>query len=319
MASTEPIASSSLFQPPLNTSFMGVVIGVAQHFGTGLSTAEYFAEGGFAFAVNIHPEICPSGPYCWDHEPVLDCLRQLGIDGKLIASTAEDGTREAREEIEAQVTAGFNEAIVSMMGLDHQLIVNCDAEKMEFALPWGTDPGSCMESLKYDDWRDQKKPPPFGFYRFDSCEVAPKEARVQQSLDIAIQMFESPSKFEIEDDKFGPNSYELWIEALEKGLGDLHGQWWNATVWCECRYFAFEYFREWPFGSNSQTEELAELFKKSSDLLREASSQDLGNEAKVRLIREVQETEGLVPPLLRELSSTLACNSRQWTAFGPGS
>ena len=81
MATTEPLEYASLSQPPLNASFLGVVKDTAQHYVTGFSTTEYFAESGFAYAVNIHPEICPSGPYCWNHQPILESLRHVGIVG----------------------------------------------------------------------------------------------------------------------------------------------------------------------------------------------------------------------------------------------
>ena len=41
---------------------------------------------------------------------------------------------------------------------------------------------------------------------------------------------------------FGPDAYERWLAALESDDIDVHGNWWNASVWGECRAFAAEYF-----------------------------------------------------------------------------
>lgn len=306
MATTEPIPTSSLTQPPLNATFMGVVIGAAEHYGTGLSAAEYFAESGFAYAVNIHPVICPSGPYVWNHEPILDALRQLGIDGERVGSGYDSQTRAAREAIEATVQAGFGEAVVSMEGLEHQLIVDSNSERMTFAMPWGNEAESCMKEMVCEDWRSVKEPPPFGFYRFDACDVAPKETRIRLAIDTALAAYESPSKFETEDYKYGLNAYGQWIDALKVESEDTHGQWWNCVVWSECRHFASEYFRDLSIDAKDQTDELANLFQQSSDLLMQASAHELLNDQKSALIQEVEAIETRIPALLREIRSKLS-------------
>ena len=193
-----------------------------------------------------------------------------------------------------------------MVGLEHQLVVDCSDEGMEFALPWGHQGGACMKTLRYEDWRSQNEPPPFGFYRFDLCDSSPKEVRVRQALKNAIRMYETPSDFAIEDYKFGLGSYDQWLTALNKEVSDSHGQWWNCVAWCECRYFASEYFREWPLGPTNQTEELAKLFKSVSDLFRDASEHKLSNPRKTKLTKEAYEAEKLIPSLLREVASEFA-------------
>ena len=306
MARSEPIVNASLSQPPLNATFMGVVLGTGQYFNTGLTVSEYFAESGFAYAVNIHPELCPSGPYCWNHLPVLDALRHLGIDGGRLEFDAFTNTQEDRRVIAEKVQEGFVEGVVSMEGLEHQLIIECDAENMRFAMPWDNAVESCMKDLSWEAWINQQEPPPFGFYRFAQHEVAPKEERVLQAVKIARSVYDSPATFEIEDYKFGPNAYEQWCGALQNPASDKHGQWWNCTVWSECRHFAAEYYRDWPLGSNDHASQLASIFKQSSDLVQKASPHDLSNEQKIDLIRQIDTLEKQVPSLLQSLESEIS-------------
>lgn len=306
MARSEPIVELTLSQPSLNATFMGVILGTAQHFNTGLTGAEYYAESGYAFAVNIHPDLCPSGPYCWNHVPILNALRQLGIDGGRLEFDAFANTFEDRCAIAERVQAGFKQGVVSMEGLEHQLIVECDSENMTFAMPWTEAIDSCMRELSWETWCSQKEPPPFGFYRFSASDVAPKEQRVLQAIKVALAVYDSPSEFEIEDYKFGPNAYAQWCDALQNPESDKHGQWWNCTVWSECRRFAAEYYHAWPLGPNVHASQLASIFKQSSDLMLKASPHDLSNEKKIDLIRQVETLEKQVPTLLRSLESDIA-------------
>ena len=306
MARSEPISESTLSQPPLNATFMGVILGTAQHFETGLTVSEYYAESGFAYAVNIHPELCPSGPYCWNHVPILDALRNLGINGGRLDFDAFANTREDRSAIAEKVQEGFKEGVVSMEGLEHQLIVECDRDNMTFAMPWDEAIDSCMKDLSWEAWRNQHEPPPFGFYRFSESEVAPKEERVRQAVKVAQSVYDSPSTFEIEDYKFGPTAFDQWCKALQNPESDKHGQWWNCTVWSECRHFAAEYYRDWPLGSNDHASQLASIFKQSSDLMQKVSPHDLSNEQKIDLIRQIDTLEKQVPSLLHSLESDIS-------------
>ena len=306
MARSEPISELTLSQPPLNATFMGVILGTGQHFDTGLNVSEYYAESGFAYAVNIHPELCPSGPYCWNHVPILDAMRHLGIDGGRLEFDAFANTREDRIAIAEKVQEGFKEGVVSMEGLEHQLIVECDTDNMTFAMPWDNAVDSCLKELSWEAWVNHHEPPPFGFYRFSTSEIAPKDQRIRQAIKVALTIYESPVTFETEDYKFGPNAFNQWCHGLENKEADKHGHWWNCMVWSECRHFAAEYFRDWPLGSNDHASQLASIFKQSSDLLEKASPHDLSNEQKIDFIRQIETLEKQVPLLLRSLESDIS-------------
>ncbi|MYF28707.1 MAG: hypothetical protein F4169_07555, partial [Gammaproteobacteria bacterium] len=69
----------NLTQPPYDTSLVGVVKGALDYYGIDTAPAETFVLSGHAFVINIHPELCPSGPYCWNQERFRDLLPNLGI------------------------------------------------------------------------------------------------------------------------------------------------------------------------------------------------------------------------------------------------
>jgi len=53
----------------LATNLIGCLKGCADYFNLNISTSWLFGASGHAFLINIHDEICPSGPYCWNHDP----------------------------------------------------------------------------------------------------------------------------------------------------------------------------------------------------------------------------------------------------------
>ena len=50
---------------PFETTLMGVLKGVADYFDIAVSDAWLFGGSGHAFLINIHEQLCPSGPYVW--------------------------------------------------------------------------------------------------------------------------------------------------------------------------------------------------------------------------------------------------------------
>src|SRR5271157_2147857 len=71
---------NSLKQPPFNTTLMGVIKGVLDCYGIEASNALTFGGSGHAFLINIHEELCPSGPYCWKYDGFYKLVRNLGVE-----------------------------------------------------------------------------------------------------------------------------------------------------------------------------------------------------------------------------------------------
>ncbi|HTQ10432.1 MAG TPA: hypothetical protein VMI31_10200, partial [Fimbriimonadaceae bacterium] len=80
---------------------------------------------------------------------------------------------------------------------------------------------------------------------------------------------------------FGPMAYDNWMRAIKAGSGASHGNWWNGTVWGECRKMLSRYFDEitarLPRGAGSELArkyaEIARLLVEVSDRQRPAGDQ----------------------------------------------
>ena len=85
---------------PFETTMMGVLKGVADHFDIAFSDAWLFGGSGHAFLINIHEQVCPSSPYCWKYETFYELLRNLGISMTNLGFFTSESTPEARVKIE---------------------------------------------------------------------------------------------------------------------------------------------------------------------------------------------------------------------------
>ena len=298
-----PIAQSEIQQPPFNATFMGAVIGAANHLGTQHTGPAFFCESGFAFALNIHPQLCPSAPYCWNHEQIFECLRQLGIHTTLIPALYESDN--SNSNALKVLEEAFSEATLSIASLEQQLVTGMNHEQLDLALPWGPGVPSCSEHIKISDLADRDTQV-FGFHRFDVCKESKHKERIQAALNCALRMYREPKTFQYDDYTFGLDAFNTWKLGLKSELSDLQGHWWNAVVWSECRYIAAEYFGNWNLDvGKHQAKLLAERFSELGSLLEQAASPDLDVTEKSNLIEKAGNIESEVPELIEELLQRL--------------
>ena len=231
-------------QPPYDTSLLGVAVAAAQYYGIERAAEEAFVLSGHAFALNIHPDLCPSGPYCWDFPRSLALLANLGLEMRelgMLSPTADQGEKRRLEEsVRSALERG---TVCSLLNLDHQLITGCDDEGFDLARPWGPEPPSTPARLTFGTWAECQSGPPVAFFRLAPCS-ARSGTPLADAIDFAIEAWRQPDGMTEAPYRFGPDGYDLWLAALGNGNIDEHGNWWNASVWSECRAFAARYFGE---------------------------------------------------------------------------
>ena len=167
---------AELEQPPYDTSLMGVVKGALDHYGIDTSPGEAFVVSGHAFVINIHEELCPSGPYCWNIETFSKLLSNLGLRmetlGMLLpaASTAEE-----KRALETKVREAMDEdAVCSLLHLDNQLLLGYDDAGFTPAQPWGDALDSTPGRLSFGTWEEYKVGPPITFFKFTRSQQPSK-------------------------------------------------------------------------------------------------------------------------------------------------
>ena len=287
----------ALTQPPYDTSLLGVVVAALRHYRIARGPAEAFVLSGHAFAINIHTDLCPSAPYCWNYRPCLEMLRGIGLQMREIGTLMPTADAAEKRRLEARVRAALEQGTVcSLLNLDHQLVLGRDNGGFLLAQPWGPEPPSTPARLTFGTWPECQTGPPVEFVAFTPCEPA-SPTPLENALAFAVDAWRRPAGMTEEPYGFGPEAYERWLAALESDDIDVHGNWWNASVWGECRAFAAEYFTTaahvggaaWLDAATARS--LAERYASLATTLRGAADRTVSNAKRRDLIAEARDLD----------------------------
>ena len=302
---------TNLVQPPYDTSLIGVVKGALDHLGIATTPAETFVLSGHAFVINIHEELCPSAPYCWNHGRFWDLLPNLGLRMKELGTVMPSADCVERERLEAAVRSELDAgSVCSVLNLDHQLVVGYDDTGLDLALPWGEGAvDSTPSRLSFGTWEEFATGPPAAFFRFEPCQRRSESAAVASVLDFAVDAWRCPDEFAQDRYGFGNRAYGNWLAGIDAGHGEGHGNWWNGVVWGECRERAGEFFQdlaaaEFPGTVDQrQARELAISYRALARLLYRASDKAAGAADKRGFVEQASELDAGCVARIAEIRS----------------
>jgi len=294
-------------QLPFETTLMGVARGACEHYGLEVSVPALFGGSGHAFLLNVHRELCPSGPYCWDPEGMDRLLPNLGLRRSSLGFFGPHSAPGERHRVEARVRAHMEEGRpCSILNMENQLITGFDQRGFDTARPW---PGMDFPParLTFGDWEELGDEIHIGFYVWERCDPAPFPHTLLESMDFALSLFGDPSGAR-EGYSTGMEGWEAWIDGVKAGHGGSHGCWWNAMVWGECRLMAGRYMAEASLRLGGMHPELLELAGEYTLLgtgIRMAGDRSMPAEDKVDLLRELRGMESRCIRGLRKLREAL--------------
>jgi len=299
---------ANLKQPPLNTTMMGVLKSAADYHGLGLSEPMVFGLSGHAFLINIHTQLCPSGPYCWKRGNAEPLIRNMGLKMTDLGFFGTGTHDEARSAVERQLREALDKGIpCSLTNLENQIIDGYDATGFFTAQPWARHANFPPARLSFGTWQEFGKDIHVNFYTIEKAKPVYRQKAIHASLEYAVDMFRNPAKHSSSDYGVGPLAYDNWIAAIPTS-GSSHGNWWNATVWSECRQMAAQYLTE--IGkANAQVASLCSQlnveYLKIADNLRTASERTMEPEAKIRLLKETKQLEATAIERVADLAAAL--------------
>lgn len=280
---------------PFNTTLMGVSKGVSDYFKIPLSDAWLFGGSGHAFLINIHEELCPSGPYVWKYETFFKLVRNFGIE---MSDLGFFHPKSTPDEI-ARIEAGLKEKIdadvpCSLLNLENQLISGYNNKQFIVQQPWPKvdfPPGT----LTFGTWEELGKEFHVSFFSFSQTEKADDRTIIKESLSYAVDLVRNPANYSFEHYNIGLEAYDAWIKAVKVGHGSSHGNWWNGTVWWECREMASKYFTEiatkYRGGISEKATSLSKQYGYIAKLLNKARDKKLDDEKKIKAILEAKKAE----------------------------
>jgi hypothetical protein len=300
---------AGLSQPPFSTSLVGVVKGALDFHGTRLSDAAAFGGSGHAFLINIHHELCPSGPYCWNYEPFYALVRNLGLEMVELGFFHPGTTAEERLRLfgalKAELDAG---APCGLMNMDDQLVAGYDGERLLLVQPWKDCCQTTPATLTFPQWPEFGGEVHASFWALRKAEPKAPAAARRESLAHALDRWRSPEKHSQPGYGIGPRAYDNWLAALPQH-GGSHGNWWNATVWAECRRMAGAWFAELAGALDGdaagQAAALAKEYAAISELLGRAAAKELPVGEKAQAVGAAKAAEEAAIGRVEELLAVL--------------
>lgn len=296
--------------PCFNTTLMGVIRGVADFYGLTHSDAMLYGASGHAFLINIHEVLCPSGPYCWNPERFRALLCNLGLAVTDHGFFAPKNPPEARRKVE-ELLRGFldNGVPCSLLNMENQLITGYDDTGFITTQPWAPHVDFPPAHLTFGTWQELGDEFHMNFFSFERCEPVEARAAMVAGLECAADMWRRPVQYTREPYGVGPRAYEKWLGAVAQGHGNSHGNWWNGTVWAECRARAADFLREVGDAcpeAAADADGLADAYAGIAALLQRASDKELADEEKRVLLQQALEAEDKAMAEIEPLTTDLA-------------
>jgi hypothetical protein len=275
-------------QPAFNTSMMGVVKCVLDYYGLPRTDAEVYGLSGHAFLINLHPTLCPSGPYCWNRARVFELIENLGVRMIPLGFFHAGSSPEDRAAVERQVIDALDRGEpASLLNLENQLITGYDETGLKTSQPWEY-ADFPPKHLTFGTWSEFGAEIRVDFYRFQEGPTASAAHAFDAALRYAVDVYHHGEQHAAAGYLAGAGVYDAWARAVEAGHGSSHGHWWNATVWAECRLRAAEFFRD--LSADLAPADLAGLISADyaavSKLLGAASDKEMLVAEKVSLLRQ---------------------------------
>ena len=298
-----------LNQPPYNASLLGVLAAAAEHYGMDIPVSTLYGASGHAFLTNVHRDLCPSGPYVWDHSRVFDLLRNVGLSVSDIGFFTTESGADDRAALEARLKELLDDGTVcGVVNLDHQLILGYEHGRFVLGQPWG-DVETTPPTLSSETWVEFGDEIHALFYSITRCDPIDERIAAIDAVRFAIDLYERPREYVEPDYGIGPEAYDYWIDAVLAGSGSGHGAWWNAMVWAECKAEAASYLRR--LASIEPTiadtaRDIAEKYNRVAGHLRAAADRELDSELKVAALRRARDDEQAAVEQLADVVTGLA-------------
>jgi len=299
-----------LEQPGFNTTMMGVVKGVLDWYGIETSDAMAFGGSGHAFLVNIHKQVCPSSPYVWKYDGFFRLLGNLGLGVEDLGFFHKDSPPEERTGVERRLRAHLDAGHPCSFGnMENQLIRGYDDEKFLVIKPWDcTKEEITPPMLSYGSWKEFGDECHVAFVAWEKGEPVDRMKTFRESLAYAVDLFRNPGNHSHDDYGVGPAAWDNWAAAMAEH-GATHGNWWNATVWSECRKMAGDYFTEMAEqvegDAATMCRDLAARYGEIAGMLERVADKELPVNDKAALIPDLKARDLAAIEKVKELLAAL--------------
>ena len=241
-------------------SHLGCIKGCLDFLGIEISNAWLYGGTGHAFVINLHKEVCPSGPTAWNTMKLFELGRNLGYKlDSVFATKGQDNFAEMQKRAWEHVQSAIDQGTPCY---------GWELEIPEFYVVYGyDDAGYYFSGPGCDDGKGPKPWHELGdtgigvleLYSVWPGETADDATTVKQALSFALEHAVTSNEWTHEDYKTGLAGYDNWINALQEGKASDMGMRYNTGVWLECRQNAVGFLEEAKGRLKSRADELFDV------------------------------------------------------------
>ena len=223
----------------------GCLKGCLDYLNVDVSDGWLSGASGHAFLINIHEQLCPSGPTAWHMGRMTDLCQNVGCGIRTIQALKSQEDFAAKQELawtevrkaiaQKHPCYGWELAIPEFYVIyGHDDVgyyfsgASCDLGKGP--LPWQKLADTGIGWL--------------AAFIVTEAEPATPEHTVREALRFALDHATHPEKWTFPKYKTGLGGYDSWTKALTENCASGFGTAYNAAVWAECRAHAVDFLRE---------------------------------------------------------------------------
>jgi len=230
---------------PMWISHIGSLKAAADYLGVNVSTPWLFGVTGYAFLLNIHETLCPSGWHVVDI-PLDDGARNAGLVIEHLVDPSH--VTEPKAELQQRAWDGARKAINA-----GKPCYGYDFEAGDYYAVYGYDNiGYYYSGVLCDQgkgpmpWKDYGTKGQVGIIYINSVAKGQPAHDAKTVCDALLAALKESKKVEGASDLYacGLAGYDQWTRSIETGKADGYGMAYNAQCYAECRRNAVEFLKE---------------------------------------------------------------------------
>jgi hypothetical protein len=226
------------------TSFVAGIKSISDYYDLSNSLPWIYGISGHAFIMNIHPELCPSGPTAFATAPLKALMKNLGLTvyGTFFTKSDPEFTSKQQStftEFQKAIDHDMPSMVWEMNFPEYYLAVGYDDEHYYYHDLRGEIHSKKWDTLGLTD---------IGIVDFGTpmpMEPPPEDKiAVRQALEFAVKFARHPQDWTYPSYANGIKAYDVWVQSIQDGKANPFGLAYNTVIWSECRQYAHKFLLE---------------------------------------------------------------------------
>ncbi len=275
----ERVVNVRLMPPWSWVSYVGAVTSVLRSRGIKCDFTDVAGMSGYAFIVNIHPEVLPFGPVAFDWEILIEGTQGLGVMTELVAvERGEDDERlfgELFERVRLEIDSGrccvvWGAGPAPEFGVVYGYRDDCYLVRSSVSSA-GTRNKERLQGPQDDPeepvrFNQLNAPWRLAAIFFGECFEPERALQERRAVARAVKLLRGLAPCFGGEYYYGTRGFRTWADALEKKRIDRLGNFYNLMCYWELQMFASGFCkriaRNWP-QAKEYLNRAAELFYQS--------------------------------------------------------